>query len=266
MNNEVISFINESLSAGIPTAMVVLTESGRDTPGIPGSLMAVRPDGSQIGTIGGGMVEARIVADCQAALMDASVTTLPFGYSLGQSGELGMLCGGEVKGLITILRPQRRLLIFGGGHVGQKLYQAALTAGFDVRVVEDRQEFADGYSKEHFICTDNFHDTAKELSATGENYIVIVTRGHSHDYGVLSAVAESEAPYIGMIGSRHKVKALMEKLRRQGIPNHVLDKIYSPIGLDIDDGTPGEIAIGIMAEIIAVKNQAELRHCRDRIQ
>lgn len=265
MHSRVISFINDSLAAGLPVAMVVLTESGRDTPGIPGSMMAVRADGRQVGTIGGGAVEGRVVGDCREALGDPAAVTRPFDYSLRKDGGLDMLCGGEVKGLITVIRPARRLLIFGGGHVGQKLYQAALIAGFEVCVVEDRREFEGEFAGEHFIYTENFSQTARELAAQGESFIVIVTRGHSHDYSVLSAVAESGAAYIGMIGSRQKVRALLDKLRDQGVSQDVLARIYSPVGLDIDNGTPGEIAIGVMAEILAVKNQAELRHCRDRI-
>lgn len=266
MNSRVITFINESLAAGVPVAMAILTESGRDTPGIPGSIMAVRGDGSQMGTIGGGAVEAKVVESCKHTLADPSAATRPFDYSLRQNGGLDMLCGGEVKGLITALRPARRLLIFGGGHIGQKLYQAALVAGFEVSVVEDRQELAAEFPKARFVFTDDFHATAQALSAQGENYVVIVTRGHSHDFSVLSAVVKSDAAYIGMIGSRQKVGALMENLREQGVGPDVLAKVYSPIGLDIDNGTPGEIAIGIMAEILAVKNDAALRHCRDRMK
>lgn len=264
MNSQVIEFVNQSLQSGLAVALAILTESGRDTPGIPGSMMAVRADGVQTGTIGGGTVEAKVVESCKAQLEDPAATTAPFDYSLRGDGGLDMLCGGQVMGLITVIRPQRRLILFGGGHVGQKLYQAGLVAGFDVWVVEDRAEFAPHFPKAHFLHTDNLHDTARELSAVGENYIVIVTRGHSHDFSVLSAVAESDAAYIGMIGSRQKVKALLEKLRQQGVRPEVIEKIYSPIGLDIDDGTPGEIAIGVMAEILVVKNKSPLRHCRER--
>lgn len=266
MNSQVIAFINEALNAGLPVAMAILTESGRDTPGVPGSMMAVGADGAQVGTIGGGAAEAMVAESCQRALGDPNIATLPFDCSLGRDGGLDMLCGGEIRGLITVIRPRHRLLIFGGGHVGQKLYQAALVAGFDVRVIEDRRDFAADYPKEHFVFTNSFHDTARELAAHGGDYIVIVTRGHTHDFDVLSAVAESGAAYIGMIGSRHKVSSLLETLRQQGVSPDALERIYSPVGLEIDNGTPGEIAIGVMAEILAVKNKAELRHCRDRVK
>lgn len=265
MSSHVIEFADRMLKGGFPVAIATLTESGRDTPGIPGSMMAVCGDGKQAGTIGGGTVEAKVVESCQAALEDPTAATIPFDYSLRENGGLDMLCGGQVKGFITVVRPQRRLVIFGGGHVGQKLYEAGLAAGFSVWVVEDREEFSPHFPKANFVLTDNLADTARELSADGENYIVIVTRGHAHDYTVLSAVASGHAAYIGMIGSRLKVKTLLKKLREQGTSRQVLDTIYSPIGLDIDDGTPGEIAIGIMAEIIAVKNKKPLRHCRDRV-
>lgn len=266
MNTEVIAFAHQSLEEGTPVALAILIESGRDTPGVPGGMMAVRADGNRLGTVGGGAAEAKIIQDCKKALGDRDSTVVPFDYSLQEEGGLGMMCGGEIKGIITVLRPARRLIIFGGGHVGQKLYEAGLTAGFSVTVVEDRPEYAEIFPKAETVIAQDFGTAAQSLSIHEESYIVIVTRGHVQDYAVLSAVIETNAAYIGMIGSRGKVAGLIQKLRDQGISQERIDSLYTPIGLDIDNGAPGEIAIAVLAEIIAVKNNGRLRHCRDRVK
>ncbi len=264
MSIEVIAFAHQSLEEGAPVALAILTESGRDTPGVPGGMMAVRADGGRLGTVGGGAAEATIIQDCIKALEDADSTVISFDYSLKKEGGLGMICGGGIKGIITVLRPARRLIIFGGGHVGQKLYEAGLTAGFSVTVVEDRPEYAQRFPKAESVIAQDFGTAARSLSIHEESYIVIVTRGHAQDYAVLSAVIETNASYIGMIGSRSKVAGLIQKLRDQGVPQERIDALYTPVGLEIDNGTPGEIAIAVLAEIIAVKNNGRLRHCRDR--
>lgn len=263
MNSQAIAFAQQALAQGKSVALAILSESGRDTPGVAGSMLAVREDGRKTGTIGGGKVEALVVQECQKALNNPSFNGMPFDFSLKKGNGMDMLCGGEMKGVITVVRPQRKLIIFGGGHVGHKLYEAGLVAGFDVTVVEDRPKYATAFEQARFVHTDNLAKTTTQLLETGENYVVIVTRGHSHDYAVLAAAAQCKTAYLGMIGSRGKVKILLEQLRKEGVAEETIQNIYSPIGVDIDDGTPGEIAIGIMAELLAVKNQAVLRHCRD---
>lgn len=264
MNCEVIAAMNDALESGIAAALVILTESGRDTPGIPGALMAVCADGRRIGSIGGGAVEAKVISDCERMLAGGSDSPVPFDYSLQAEGGLGMVCGGEMRGLITVVRPARRLIIFGGGHVGQKIYEAGLVAGFQVVLVEDREEYAVHFPRAKVVLTDCFGDAAERMRLDSSCYVVIVTRGHQQDYDVLSRVAGQGAAYVGMIGSRGKVAGLLEQLRQQGKDPAAVDSIFSPIGLDIDDGTPGEIALGVLAEILAVKNKAELCHRKER--
>lgn len=265
MSKDVISFMNDALSRGTAVALAVLTESGRDTPGIPGGMMAVCAEGSRMGTIGGGAAEARVIEDCNKALQGGSADTFPFDYSLRAEGGLGMVCGGDMRGFVTIVRPARRLFVFGGGHVGQKVYEAGLVAGFDVTVVEDREEYAGLFPKAKTIITESLGAAAQELPIGPESYVVIATRGHAHDYAVLENILGRGATYVGMIGSRKKVAGLFAKLREQGTPEEELARIYSPVGLCIDNGTPGEIAIAILAEILALKNKAVPHHCRETI-
>lgn len=264
MHKDVIAFVNDALQLGKTVALALLVESGRDTPGTPGAMLALCPDGTHAGTVGGGPLEARIVADCERALASPKTATLAFDHSLEASGDLGMVCGGQVRGVITVMRPEKRLIIFGGGHVGQKIYEAGLVAGFRVTVVEERMEYAERFPRGETVVTDDFAAAARQMTITPDCCVVIVTRGHAQDFGVLAALARSGCGYLGMIGSRKKVARHFAMLREEGVPEEDIARIYAPVGMDIDDGTPGEIALAIMAEIVAVKNGREFRHCRDR--
>ena len=265
MHKNVITFADNALRTGIPVALAILTESGRDTPGVPGAMLALCPDGSRAGTVGGGVLEAKILEDCSAALATPGSAPRSFAYSLGEGGELGMVCGGEVKGIVTVLRPEKRLIVFGGGHVGRKVCEAGLVAGFAVTVIEDRTEYASLFPGAEVIIADDFGAEAKLLRLDDDCHVVVATRGHSQDYAVISELAGRECAYIGMIGSSKKVAGMRAMLRERGVSEQAVEAIYTPVGVDIDDGTPGEIAIGIMAEILAVKNRrGALRYRRER--
>ncbi len=218
-------------------------------------MLAVRADGSRRGTVGGGSLEAKIIEDCLAALASPDVPVLSFDHSLLEDGGLGMACGGEVRGIVTVMRPEKKLIIFGGGHVGQKVCEAGLVAGFAVTVVEERREYADMFPRAEVVIAGDFREAARQMRITGDCHILVATRGHEQDFAVLSELAERDCAYLGMIGSSRKVAGMRKALLEQGIAGEAIDRIYTPVGMDIDDGTPGEIAIGVMAE---------LRHRRDR--
>lgn len=166
---------------------------------------------------------------------------------------------GEDEYVIEYVQAAPDVIIFGGGHVGRAVSQSAALAGFRVTVVDDRPEFV---LKEQFpevervLCADA--ETAFErLSMTPRSYVVIVTRGHKHDEQVLEHALRRELQYIGMIGSRRKVKVMMDNLTARGFAPEVLAKVHAPIGLDIGAQTPGEIGISIVAELIAVRREAK---------
>ena len=255
-------FVDQSLEAGHDVALVTLTESESNTPGSSGNMMAVLADGSICGTIGGGAVEHMVIQRAVEALQTRQ--SFSFEYDLGKGGELKMICGGQVKGFVNILAAVPQLIIFGAGHIGSKLAPLAELAGFRVTVVDHREE--------HQPLPDSVKllhgpqdEIASQLPIGPMDYIVIVTHGHVFDYKVLRAVVERPAAYVGMIGSRRKVPATMDKLRTDGVPDEALKKVFAPIGLSITNGSPAEISVGILAEILAVKNQRPLGHMRDRL-
>lgn len=155
--------------------------------------------------------------------------------------------------------PADRLIIFGGGHVGKALSDFAGQCGFRVTVADDRPEFAmpERFPGARVLCAD-FPKAVKELCLTSNDYLVIVTRGHAHDADTLRAVLnEGESVYLGMIGSRKRVAAMLEMLAGEGYDRDRLGRIHTPVGLPIGAVTPQEIAVSILAELISCKRLPE---------
>jgi xanthine dehydrogenase accessory factor len=152
--------------------------------------------------------------------------------------------------------PRCRLVIVGGGHVGQKVAALAAEVDFDVWVVDDREAYC---SVERFpaaarrICAP-FEDVLPRLELGPSDFCIIVTRGHQHDEQALSQVVDQSARYLGMIGSRRKIKMIFEDLQRQGTTAEALARVRAPLGLDIGSQTVPEIAVSIVAELIAARN------------
>jgi xanthine dehydrogenase accessory factor len=147
------------------------------------------------------------------------------------------------------------LYIFGAGHVSQFLSKAANLVDFNVTVIDDREEFAnrERFPEADSIIVEDFNKAFNALDFTTNSYIVIVTRGHSHDALVLEKSIEQPTRYIGMIGSKRKVRMVLDYLREKGVKKEILESIHAPIGIDINSETPQEIAISIVAELIKVR-------------
>ena len=166
---------------------------------------------------------------------------------------------GAVWVFMDAVQPRPTLLIAGAGHVGQALCHLGKWIGFDVAIVDDRADFA---SEERLPEADEIiiGDIAEELRKYPVDhltYAVIVTRGHQHDEEALHSVIESNARYVGLIGSRRKIKLIYDDLRDLGIPEERLAKVYAPIGLDINSKTVPEIAVSIAAQLIQVRNSTK---------
>ncbi len=159
--------------------------------------------------------------------------------------------------LIEPFIPKPRVIIFGGGHIAKPLSEFAARVGFSVNIIDDRPFFANSGrfpEAERVIC-ENFEKSFNIINFKKSDYVVIVTRGHRHDGVVLREALKHELSYIGMIGSKRRVKAMMEELLEEGFSRDKLALVNSPIGLDIGAITPDEIAISIIAELISYKNK-----------
>ena len=256
---DVISFAVQKASEGRKVALVTVTETSGSSPAGVGQMMAVLADGSTAGTVGGGASEYQVIQKALEAIKNRQVV---FKFSFDH-GEFGMTCGGGMAGFGNVLGGGPNLCVFGGGHIAQSLARLAVQAGFSVTVVEDRPEFAPSFeSAGYVICNPDEYE--KTDPASTSDYAVICTRGHKTDADALRYCLTKKFEYLGMIGSDKKVTALFDKLRGEGVEQKELDRVYAPIGLDIADALPAEIAVAILAEILLVKNKGKLRHKKIR--
>ncbi|NYB27089.1 MAG: XdhC family protein [Methanobacteriaceae archaeon] len=159
--------------------------------------------------------------------------------------------------LIETIHPSPILYLFGAGHVSQFISPLADTVGFQVVVIDDREEFANKkrFPNANKLIIKDFKDVFNQLNFTGEEYVVIVTRGHQFDKDVLEESLKKETKYLGMIGSRTKVKMILEYMKECGYDEEKVDGVHSPIGLSISAETPQEIAVSIVAEMIQVRRE-----------
>lgn len=263
MDRKVLEFIEDCLEKAKRAALVTLTRSSGSTPRSAGALMAVDAQGNIMGTIGGGKLEAEVINQTIEAIKAGE--NREFHYRLTEKESLKMACGGDADGFIKVFIPKEKLLIIGGGHVGTELYNIATCLNFDVSVIDDRKEFA---NKERLplatnvICKD-IKEAASDFAIDSNTYIIIVTRGHSFDEEALKAVVGRGASYIGMIGSGKKTSKIMKQLLDQGVDRSELEKVYAPIGIDIGSQLPNEIALGILAEVLVLKNGGQLAHMKN---
>ncbi len=306
------------------------------------SKLLLREDGSALGTVGGGALEARALAAAKSVLAGAEAQVLEFELAQDEAAESGMICGGrcallveavvpdrhaevfaavaeaersrDTALLITVLEPEaqpRKLafspgraltgttgnggtdatlaeiaqaclaserpryaaepirahydpilphpvaFIFGAGHIAVPVAHLADLVGFRVVVVDDRAEFAnrDRFPRAQEVVAAGVDEAFRRLSIEEDSYIVAVTRGHALDEEVMAEALRTPARYIGMIGSRRKVTAVTERLRKRGFTEEALGRIHAPIGIDIDAETVKEIGVSIVAEMIAVRRR-----------
>jgi xanthine dehydrogenase accessory factor len=221
--------------------------------------MLVRDDGSICGTIGGGCVEADVWQAAREVMESEKPRTLTFNLNQDPKYDTGLVCGGTLDIFIEPILPPALLYIFGAGHVAVNLYKVAQNAGFDVTVIDDREAYA---NRERFpaaqeVIADDFEQAMGRLKPSESSYIVIVTRGHRDDMRCLRWAVQTQARYIGMIGSKRKTIAIYRGLQKEGLSADLFKRVHAPVGLDIGAVTPEEIAVSITAELIAIRRHAE---------
>lgn len=260
MKAEILEKIYEDNKKGKDSALVLLIENKGSTPGEDNSVMAICSDGSTLGTIGGGAIEADVMRRTFENMKEGK--SFEFDYNLSKSGELKMACGGNSRGYVRYFKSSRRLVIFGAGHTAQKLARVATKTGFAVDIIDDRDDFK---SSPDFSEIDNYYameveEVVEKINFDADKtFIVLCTRGHAHDEEALKAVINKDYAYLGMIGSKAKVKNLFNHLLEEGYSKELLKKVHAPIGLNLDDGSVEEIAISILSQILMVKNEKDGR-------
>ena len=239
MQNPIL-ILAEALQQKQPAALATVIEVNGASPAKVGVQIVLLDDGTTAGTVGGGKLESAILEDARLALTSGLPRLSK--YSLTEEGadSIGTLCGGEVRVFIQPFLPAPQLVIVGGGHIGRPLKVMGEAAGFDVVVVDAEA------GRANVPGLDSVHLTA-------DSFIVLITTDHVSDEAALRQVIDSPVRYIGMIGSRHKCQTILSHLRADKIGEEVLARVYAPIGLDLGGPTPEEIAVSILAEVIAVR-------------
>ncbi len=239
-------------SEGEEAALVTIVTTTGSTPREEGAKMLVKADGSILGTIGGGNLEAQVIEEAIKVIGQGKPKRIHIGLTAKEVEEEGMLCGGELEVFIEPILTPPTLYIFGGGHISLPLAKMGKLLGFKIAVIDDRAEFAnpDRFPEAEIILADHFTKSFPKLKIDKSSYIVIVTRNHQYDDIVLEWAVGTQAKYIGMIGSKTKNKAIFSHLLAKGISRELLDKVHAPIGLEIHAQTPEEIAVSILAEIV----------------
>ncbi|WP_213951021.1 XdhC family protein [Tepidanaerobacter syntrophicus] len=248
-----------------PVALVTIVESSGSTPRGPGSMMLVDKKGVLLeGTIGGGILEERAKSDAAECLRANESKLFLYELSADNEKSLPMICGGNIRCFVKVFPQKKQLIIVGAGHVGEKLCKMASILGYTVIVVDDRENRAtkDNFPEASHIFLGDILENLKEVPIDENTCIVIVTHAHEYDQAVLEAVIDSSALYIGMIGSTSKVRKCFDNLRKKGISDELISKVYSPIGLDIGGESPEEIALSIMAQIQAIAYKKTVPHLK----
>ena len=235
-------------------ALVTVVRAQGSTPQRAGAKMLVFADGRTIGTIGGGCYENDAFWKAREAIGSGLSALLHFELNDDFAQENGLICGGRMDVHIDPLTPTPRLYIVGAGHVGHELARAAAPTGFAVHVIDDREKFANaGRFPGAEIVVAPIPDWLDSAELPPSAYVVVVTRGHQHDLEAMRALAARDLKYLGLIGSRAKIARIYDALVSEGMPPERLERVHSPIGLEIGAVTPAEIAISILAELIAIR-------------
>lgn len=235
-------------------ALCLIVRSQGSTPRHMASKMLVYPDGRILGSIGGGELESRVIHEAKQAIIDGKPRLLTYQMTDPARGDPGV-CGGQVEIYIDPIQPKPVMVVVGGGHVGKAVVHLAHWLGFYVVVTDDRLEYC---TPEAVPDADEYHplpleELPQKFQITPWTYIVLTTRGVNIDIQGLPALLKTAAAYIGVIGSKRRWATTRQQLLQSGVPEELLARVRSPIGLELNAETPEEIAVSILAEIIMLR-------------
>jgi xanthine dehydrogenase accessory factor len=244
--------------AGQRGAIATIVHTNGSIPSYESSRMLVRDDGTIVGTVGGGCVEAEVWAAAKDVIRTEEPRKMTFNLNHEAGYDTGLICGGTLEIFVEPMLPQPMLYVFGGGHISGAVAKIVSLAGFGITIVDDREAFANAerfpMASELFT---SYEEAFEKIRPNASSYLLIVTRGHKDDMRVLAWAVETDARYIGMIGSKRKVISVYKALEKEGFAADKFDRVHAPVGLDIGALSPEEIAISIAAELIAVRRNAQ---------
>jgi xanthine dehydrogenase accessory factor len=256
---DVVQALLELLTSRQRGALATVVRSSGSTPQRPGARLLLREDGSTWGTVGGGAIERVVLESLQRALVSRDPELL----IRDLAHDLGMCCGGRMEIFVEPILPTPRLWLLGAGHVAKPTATLARSVGFEVHVVDEREELN---TRERFPeCQLVLGDPSEELrkAALGDaDWVLIMTHDHQLDEAALAAAAGQNAKYVGLVGSKRKVFRLVERVRAKRDGDFPLERVFAPVGLDIGAVSPEEIAVSIVAELLALRHGRPAAHLR----
>ena len=249
--------IQTSFKRGERIAIATVVKTAGAAPCGVGSKMLVRADGATSGSFAGPKTDGKVTQEALQAIRDGHSYLTHIHLDADQGEAVGS-CGATLEVFFEVLRPEPRLIIAGAGYVAQALARLASALDFRIVVVDDRRDLADPivFDDKVQLTFGDIPQTIHELEPDESSWIVIVTRGHHLDKDALQAALETNATYVGMIGSPSKVKRIFKDLLKEGISRERLEQVHAPIGLDLGAETPDEIALSIAAEMVMIRKKA----------
>ena len=247
-----------------PAALCTVIKSEGSTPRHVGSKMLVHPDGQFTGTVGGGELENRVIKAALEAIQNEAAQTLSYSMADPSRGDPGV-CGGQVEVFVEPILPTPLLIVIGAGHVGKAVVHLAKWLGYRVAVSDDRAEFC---TPEATPGADIYHpvpmdELSKHITIDKRTVLILTTRGSAIDTAGLAPLLDSNAAYIGVIGSRRRWATTAKALKEKGISEEKIAKVHSPIGLELQAETPEEIAVSIMSEILMLRDKGTGKSMRE---
>ena len=264
MATEFFQELKEAFNKNQPFVLCTVIETVGSSPGTVGQKMIVFRDGSTVGTVGGGINEERVRTAAVDLFKNGSSTILTFDLANPLEGA-DPVCGGKARVFIELQAHEPRLVIFGAGHIGKTLARLAALTRFAVTLADERPEFADSElfpANVDLICKP--YSEAVELAKIDATcHVVVVTPGHLKDREVLEKVLQKDAAYVGLVSSAKKMTEMKSAFIAHGIRPDKVENLFAPIGINLGSTTPEEIAIEILAQIVAFRNGKIIPFCRD---
>ena len=244
-----------ALESGEPAALVTIVSTNGSTPQRVGAKILVFEDGRTEGTIGGGCYEHDAVARAREAIRLGRPELARYSLNDDLAADTGLICGGQMEVFIEPIRQAPQLFLIGAGHVSLELARVAHLCGFAVHVVDDREKFANAERfPEAEVRVEDIPSWLAAASFPAQAFFVVVTRGHRQDLDAMRQLVSRPWKYLGLIGSRAKVARVFDALAAEGAAPAQLERVHAPIGLDIGAVTPAEIAVSVVAELVAVRS------------
>lgn len=261
--NEILE-LNRGKGAGVLVTVVQKTGSG---PADSGAKMLVYPDGSILGTVGGGTIEKLAIKKAWEIFKTGNnyLEEFTMNESAGDGTPTGMLCGGKATLFFEYFAPKNHIYIFGAGHIGSALVYHLKKFDYFVTVIDDRKEVLEKISGVDEKILSSFETALSDKDIVENSYIIIATYKHKYDSLILKRIYKSDwsPKYIGMVSSRRKQKIILNDLKSE-VKNANMELCFIPVGLDIGGGSPDEIALSIVAEIQAIRYGKSGGYLRDK--